>query len=689
MNAAASARIARAAGTVALLAAVSAVVAWHPNTDSDTWYHLSVGRWVATHHEVPTTDAWTHTEPGNPWISHSWLYGLVLYTAWSLAGAAGMAALRTVMMTATLFLLDRTAARNGVRAVLRLPLMAIAAAAAGTRVLDRPQMATFLLAAATLWLLDRWVHRRGGRAPDADAPWGTRADLRDLWPLAPLFWVWACCHSGVVYGIGLVGAFFLDALWRRDTGSARALLVAGCAAVAASLATPNHVLVHGYALVVLPSLRAAGLLMPEFLSRMPGESAWPRLAVGLVMLLWLAVARRRPLRESLIVLGVGLYALRWWRERATFALLAAPCVAAGAAVAWDALRARMSAPRLVAGLGVVALFIGAWASLRPERVLNRASVWRIEEPMPAGLVDFHLANALPATLYNTIAWGGYIVWRAEGHVRVFIDPRMELYSRETLRENMLVQSGLPGTTETLRRRGVECAMIPFSDGIDAALEGAPPGRIATVLWNDPEWLLVRWDDHGMIYLGAEAWRARHADLPVWSAFNPDERDAASATADADALTSRITALRAHAAAQPTVRRSREMLGMMLEKAGSFAEARGVWDGLSRRADARPSDFDHLAFACDSMGDLPAALGAARAGIAKFPDSAVLHDTAGIAAATLGDVEAGYGLLLRAERLGGATHARAVNLARMAARLGRTDEARRHAEEAARLAPATP
>ena len=38
---------------------------------------------------------------------------------------------------------------------------------------------------------------------------------------------------------------------------------------------------------------------------------------------------------------------------------------------------------------------------------------------------------------------------------------------------------------------------------------------------------------------------------------------------------------------------------------------------------------------------------------------------------------------------GATHARAVNLARMAARLGRTDEARRHAEEAARLAPATP
>ena len=277
---------------------------------------------MVRHGAVPTHDTWSFTAPGGRWIPHSWLFQLAVYGAHSTAGVVGMVVFRVLLASTALFLLERTAALRGAPAALRLPVIGIAAALAAYRFSDRPQMFSFVLAAGALWSLERWALTAFGS--DARQP----LIARRLWWLVPAFWVWGNSHAGVIYGFGILGAYAVEALARRARGGLawNPWRFAGFAAVcaAASLCGPAHVWTLLYPLVVLPKLRDAGFSVIEFMPEPAGTPGWQRYAVIGTALLWLALARRRPLREMLIVLGSAVLAFRWYRERAMFALLVSP-----------------------------------------------------------------------------------------------------------------------------------------------------------------------------------------------------------------------------------------------------------------------------------------------------------------------------------------------------------------------------
>ena len=62
-----------------------------PLVDPDLWWHIVVGLWILSHHEVPHVDYWNMFANGNPWRAYSWS-SEVLYAAvealWGLAGLA-------------------------------------------------------------------------------------------------------------------------------------------------------------------------------------------------------------------------------------------------------------------------------------------------------------------------------------------------------------------------------------------------------------------------------------------------------------------------------------------------------------------------------------------------------------------------------------------------------------------------
>ena len=70
---------------VVLLAA--AALALRRLDDSDTWWHLAAGRWIAENARVPVTDPFSHTVPAHAWVNLQWLYDLVLYGLWQVGGA--------------------------------------------------------------------------------------------------------------------------------------------------------------------------------------------------------------------------------------------------------------------------------------------------------------------------------------------------------------------------------------------------------------------------------------------------------------------------------------------------------------------------------------------------------------------------------------------------------------------------
>src|ERR1700722_18829454 len=70
---------------------VAAVVSFAPPVlgDGDTFWHIAAGRWMIAHGAVPTTDPFSFTFVGRPWVAHEWLSEVALAAAWLAAGWSG------------------------------------------------------------------------------------------------------------------------------------------------------------------------------------------------------------------------------------------------------------------------------------------------------------------------------------------------------------------------------------------------------------------------------------------------------------------------------------------------------------------------------------------------------------------------------------------------------------------------
>src|SRR5262245_38969960 len=47
-------------------------------SDPDSHWHIAVGNWILAHGSVPTTDTFSFTFAGQPWIAKEWLSQLAL-----------------------------------------------------------------------------------------------------------------------------------------------------------------------------------------------------------------------------------------------------------------------------------------------------------------------------------------------------------------------------------------------------------------------------------------------------------------------------------------------------------------------------------------------------------------------------------------------------------------------------------
>ena len=69
-----------------------AVAAFSPRVfiDGDTNWHVAAGRWILAHHTVPTTDPFSFTFAGKPWIAHEWGSEVLMALAYFAAGWSGV-----------------------------------------------------------------------------------------------------------------------------------------------------------------------------------------------------------------------------------------------------------------------------------------------------------------------------------------------------------------------------------------------------------------------------------------------------------------------------------------------------------------------------------------------------------------------------------------------------------------------
>jgi hypothetical protein len=467
-------------------AAVAVLLSLVPVAEPDVFWHLAVGRYVATHRALPWTNLWSFTAPDHPFLASSWLYDLVLYGAHALGGIAGVqvaTALAVGAAFAVLFLTCRSrGASNGWAAATAIAL----ALGSEARFTPRPQVLSYLLLALISWLLVR--SREQPR-------W------RELWLVPVLLALWANLHAGVVFGVVLVGCHVLGHWARLLPGRGlmvpRRALAAGVGALlvclAALLLNPGGPDLLRYALFHVSEVGSV-VRLGEF--ETPGLVQRPLFWVVLVALPLLLLWNRREVgaAEWCAWFLFGLLAVRAIRLIPEFFLVVGPSLAwaAGPSLArWSpgarlGRAVRRASPLLLPALALaVAPFplphlvrrvhLGLDPFKNPVREVEQAGRWGLDGRVFAG--------------WDVTA---LVEWALPG-ARVQVDPRILAYPSSVFHELEAAEDSREAFEAYLRRWDVDWAVRSHQRLRFTGAGLFAPERWAVVQWDEGGQLLVRRD----------------------------------------------------------------------------------------------------------------------------------------------------------------------------------------------------
>jgi hypothetical protein len=249
-----------------------------------------------------------------------------------------------------------------------------------------------------------------------------RREPPSFW-LLPLMLLWANLHGGFVFGLALVGAFAIDALWNADAARQRPLALRwalfGFGALIACCATP-----YGWgSILAARKILDLGELLHLIYEWMPADfSSLGGFEMSILALIAGALYSGVKLSPPRIALVLGLLhmALSHVRNAEIFALLLPMAVLTPVSAQFalqPAWLARMTVPLASAAMLVVTLGAATWA------FAARAAFAPPEGQSPAAAVDAMMAYH-PKRILNDLPFGGYLIWR---QVPVFVDGRAELY----------------------------------------------------------------------------------------------------------------------------------------------------------------------------------------------------------------------------------------------------------------------
>jgi hypothetical protein len=443
-------------------------------SDTDAWWHLASGRYIAHAHRLPSPDPFAYTTAGardaypgervtrHFNLTHEWLAQLAMY---GLAAAGGIGAVvlwKALLLTLLSGAVGWTTARR-TGSLLWGTAAALAAASLAVEFAhDRPSILSYLFTAVFILICERG---------------------RRLWLLPALSLVWANCHGGYFLGWVVVGAYTVEALLRRAPDVRRWLVVA-LTTVAISGANPN-----GFgALAAL--LRYRQSPMQATLMEWRPSSPWGS-PYAFDLLLYATAA-------ALI--------LSWRRVRPADWLLAAMFAAASLMAFRNAMLVGVLAPILIATYFpwqrtlpraahyalAAALALGLiWGAASGRFFQLRAAEWRF----PAGAVSFLQEHTIRGPLFNTYEYGGYLIWRGQP---VFIDGRA--LSEQVFQDYRWILGsppGDPGRDRALARYGVTAIVANAFEYNSGTLYPLVPAMLAR---SGSAWHLAYQDAQAMVFL---------------------------------------------------------------------------------------------------------------------------------------------------------------------------------------------
>lgn len=488
----------------ALVAAAAFALAVTRVEDPDTWTHLALGRLMVETRALPAHEVLVFPSAALPYHNTEWLFDVVLYLAFRLAGLAGVVLLKAATAALAFWILFKNAtlprepaADRWLRACIAGAVLLACLPMVRHRFVERPDIVLMVFLAFTIYALDAYLLE--GR--------------RWLYALPLVHVLWANMHPSVVvtvvpFGAVLAAGFGFHLLRRwwgvhaPDTPSPGQLKTVAAVLVAdllASLVNPRGVEILTLPLQLMGSpwftQEITELQRPPF-DLYPG----PYVLAALLLLTFVVLWRRWPLAPALLVVPFAYLGLSAVRFIFVFAIVGAPVLArnlAAIASSWSGERFRRPALALAAaGLVAGAVSVGlALAQVPPLADARKSPGLGVDARfIPEGALRYLDRIGMTGRLFNAFHFGGYIAWRDFPRREAIIDGRG--YVPPGLKEEIHFARAYPDHLARLQSAyGFEAAVMdyPLYSG-----ESLPPD--ADWGLTSPGWALVYWDDFALVYL---------------------------------------------------------------------------------------------------------------------------------------------------------------------------------------------
>jgi hypothetical protein len=456
---------------VVLSGALAGVAVTRGHFDPDFFWHLATGRQILESGAIPSTDPFSFTWAGRPWIPDQWLGDLLIAWVVDVSGDAGVLLLFGAVAAGGLALVAAAVGRNGRGPSTTAAVATLVGATLLPQVTARPQVLSFALAGLVLAIL---ISVREDTA-------------KRLYWLPPILLVWANVHGYFIVGLAIIAVYGLSTLLGQTPLRDRQGLVATTAllCIGATMLTPQGPAGVLYAVSFLDARdfgaraivewQSPDFHSPEFLTFL--------LLIGVTLL---AGIQRAPAWTRVVAVGgilAGLFAVRAIGIGAVLVmpalLLSRPSIGA-----LNALPAADRAGRAWLDFSAAA----AVAVVVVVAAMGRGPVTVDERRVPRAGVEV-LAQLRPAAhVLTDYSWGGYAISELyEAGGRVFVDGRMHKYAPDVMADYLRIVDAGPDWAGLADRYGVDAILLPPSE---ALVRGAAQDAGWCELLRDPRQVLL-------------------------------------------------------------------------------------------------------------------------------------------------------------------------------------------------------
>jgi hypothetical protein len=454
--------------------------------DPDLWWHLKVGEDILATHRWPTTDPYSFTAGGQPWLAYEWLGDVLFAAVARVGGLRGLQALMIILGAAVMVALYGYAAlrsRNSKAGFVAATVLLVLAAANFNL---RPQMLGYLFLIVTLIALERF--RQGRQAA--------------LWFLPALFLIWINTHATWEIGLAAILVYWFCGIrefragdiemhaWKPEERMRLSLIFLLCLAVIPI--TPYGTRLAAYPFDVASSLPLNLANIEEWLP-MPLNSFGPRLFLALVLATvagQIVFKFKWRAEDVLLFVGASLMAFVHARFLLIFVPFFAPVLACMLA-RWVPGYYREKDPYALNAV-LMTIMLSAMIHYFPSKVKTEEIV---AINFPVGAVNYLKEHSASGAMFNSYGFGGYLVYSRGDEHKVFIDGRGELYEHAGVFADYLhITLVKPGLLGVLRNYGIKECLVGRDDPIAVFLSALPEWK---QVYTDPvSVIFVRSDNPG-------------------------------------------------------------------------------------------------------------------------------------------------------------------------------------------------